>query len=150
MESIYRWSLLYWWSVTGLSRLFSSATVVPLLMRKRAVKCYWTIKSGWHVTVSLKDRTASACVHKRVRASSVLSSPQCDGGWGGGVYWDIRTHETDSSPSKRDDLRPGINTTYLFKRSLFNLSYLRRPHPLPTTHHPPPPSRAPPPRSAVS
>lgn len=45
---------------------------------------------------------------------------------GGGL--DIRTHQTDSIPSKCDDCRPRINTTYLFKRSLFNLPDLRRPH----------------------
>lgn len=31
MESIYRWSLLYWWSVTGLFRLFSAATSRPVV-----------------------------------------------------------------------------------------------------------------------
>lgn len=76
MESIYRWSLLYWWSVTGLFGLFSSATVVPLFMRKRVVKCYWTIKSCWHITVSLKDRKTHSHTHKQ--GSSVLSSPRCD------------------------------------------------------------------------
>lgn len=137
MESIYRWSLLYWWSVTGLFRLFSSATVVPLFMRKRVVN--WLLdnkKPLAYYSVSYGQNG------KRTHTHTHNAGPPLSSARPGAMSVDIRTRETDSSLQKRDDLRPRINTTYLFKRSLFNLPYLRRPQ-LPSPPHLPIPVQCP-------
>lgn len=63
MESIYRWSPLYWWSVTGLFSvvffLFAvfRAAIISLFMCKHVVKRYWTMKAlDITFTVSVKDK----------------------------------------------------------------------------------------------